>query len=241
MSPKPSDSALYNGQVRWLVALPASLVLAGGLWAHQYIETALSWNEQISRIIYKRCYSCHREGGIAPMSFATYREVRPWAKAIKHEVLNRRMPPWGPVKGYGAFRHDASLTQEEIAMLSSWAEGGAPAGSPIFAADLPADEELTPPPVYEAPAMPINDGVTLSDPVLAGGIHVGGLAEGAQVQFWAVRPDGSVAHLVWLRDFAERWNRAYQFREPIELPAGTRFGQYPADAGSAVLLLAPTP
>lgn len=227
--------------MRWIAPLVAAVLLAAGLSAHQFIETSLSWNEQISRIIYKRCYACHREGGSAPMPFATYRQVRPWAKAIKHEVLNRRMPPWGPVKGFGAFRHDASLTQEEIAMLSSWAEGGAPAGSPIFAADLPADEDLAQPEQYSAPAMPVQDGLVLKRPVLAGGIEAHELPEGGQVQVWAQRPDGSVAHLVWLHDFRAKWNRPYQFRDPVTLPAGTRVRQYPAGESVVSLLLADSP
>jgi len=42
------------------------------------------------------------------MSFSmlTYAEARPWAVAIKDEVLSRRMPPWGAVKGFGEFRDD---------------------------------------------------------------------------------------------------------------------------------------
>lgn len=224
--------------MKWIAAAGTSLLLAGALSAHQYIETALSWNEQISRIIYKRCYTCHREGGGAPMSFATYREVRPWAKAIKHEVLNRRMPPWGPVKGFGQFRHDASLTQEEIAMLSSWAEGGAPAGSPIFAADLPKDDELTPPPPYQATELSVQNALILDEELRVGGIHVKGVEEGAEVQVWATQPDGSITHLVWLRDFRAKWNQPYEFREPLKLPAGTKIGKHPADMGTVALLVA---
>ena len=46
-------------------------------------------------MMYKRCATCHREGGISRrFSLMTYEEARPWAKAIKEEVLERRMPPW---------------------------------------------------------------------------------------------------------------------------------------------------
>ena len=69
------------------------------------------------------------------MSLLTYEEARPWAKAIRDEVLNRRMPPWDPVKGVGQFRDDPSLSQPEMDLLVSWVEGGAPEGNPIY---LPA-------------------------------------------------------------------------------------------------------
>src|SRR4051812_11822963 len=83
------------------VTLP--ILLAGISYAHEPITTKLTWTQEISRIFYKRCVSCHREGGASPMSLATYDEARPWAKAIKEEVLERRMPPWGAVRGIGEF------------------------------------------------------------------------------------------------------------------------------------------
>lgn len=93
------------------------------LWAHETITTKLTWARDISRIFYLRCLSCHREGGQAPMSFRNYDEVRPWAVAIREEVLTRRMPPWGAVKGFGEFRDDMGLSQEEISRIADWVEG----------------------------------------------------------------------------------------------------------------------
>ena len=51
------------------------------------------------------------------MSLATYEEARPWAKAIKEEILEKRMPPWRAMKGYGEFRNEPSLTQREIDLI----------------------------------------------------------------------------------------------------------------------------
>ena len=64
----------------------------------------------------------------------TYDDARPWAKAIRDEVLARRMPPWGAVKGVGEFRDDPSLSQIEIDMIVNWVEGGAPKGDDIYPA-----------------------------------------------------------------------------------------------------------
>jgi hypothetical protein len=61
----------------------APLLVGAGLVlsAHDVISTKITWSREISRIVYKRCASCHREGG-PTFSLMTYQEARPWAKAI---------------------------------------------------------------------------------------------------------------------------------------------------------------
>src|SRR5260370_10356244 len=108
--------------------------------AHEPITTKLTWTQEISRIVYKHCASCHREGGAAPMALITYDETRPWAKAIRDEVAERRMPPWGAVKGFGQFRDDASLSDPEIEMIVLWVERGAPKGDDIYLPPVPPPE-----------------------------------------------------------------------------------------------------
>ena len=97
--------------------------------AHDVITTKLTWNREISRIVTLRCAVCHRPGGRA-FSLMTYAEARPWAVAIKEEVLSRRMPPWGAVKGFGDFRNDQGLTSEQIEWITAWVGGGVPEGEP---------------------------------------------------------------------------------------------------------------
>src|SRR5215813_1314814 len=75
-----------------IISLPAILP------AHDIITTPVTWNREISRIFYSRCVACHRDGGSA-FSLMEYRETFPWRTAIKEEILERRMPPWGAVKG----------------------------------------------------------------------------------------------------------------------------------------------
>ncbi|MEN3332375.1 MAG: hypothetical protein V7641_1740 [Blastocatellia bacterium] len=101
--------------------------------AHEPITTKVRFNKEVVRILQRSCLSCHHPGGIA-MSLATYDEARPWAKAIKEEVLNKRMPPWHAVKGFGDFRNAPPLVQREIDLLVNWVEGGAPKGEDT---DLP--------------------------------------------------------------------------------------------------------
>jgi hypothetical protein len=109
--------------------------------AHEPITTKVRFNKVVVRILQRSCLGCHRPGGIA-MSLATYDDARPWAKAVKEEVLNKRMPPWHAVKGFGDFRNAPPLTQREIDLLVNWVEGGAPKGddsdlptSPLYSDD----------------------------------------------------------------------------------------------------------
>ena len=95
--------------------------------AHEPITTRVRFNKELIRILQRNCLGCHHPGGIA-MSLATYDEARPWAKAIKEELLEKRMPPWHAVRGYGEFRNAPQITQREIDLIVNWVEGGAPKG-----------------------------------------------------------------------------------------------------------------
>jgi hypothetical protein len=96
--------------------------------AHDPITTKVTFNKEVVRILERRCAGCHRPGGYAPMAFETYDDVRPWAKAIKEEILERRMPPWNAAQGFGDFANDRSLTSLETELLVDWVEGGVPRG-----------------------------------------------------------------------------------------------------------------
>ena len=85
--------------------------------------TPVTWNREISRLVLQRCASCHRPDGTA-FSLLTYRDAQPRANEIKDAVLSRRMPPWGAVKGFGSFRNDLSLSQEQIETIARWVDGG---------------------------------------------------------------------------------------------------------------------
>ncbi len=221
-----------------LFTLPLALVgLSPVLEAHEIITTRLTWTEHISRIFFRHCVSCHREGGPAPMPLLSYEQVRPWAKAIKYEVLSRRMPPWGAVKGYGAFRNDLSLPQEDIARISSWVEGGAPRGNPIYLPKNPSAGSYAPPERWQGETILLEGMLTFEKDTVAVGVRPERVAEGGSMEVRAQRPDGSVEPLIWLRDYRAAWRRNYYFREPIELPAGTRLMVFPSGEVSAELLL----
>ena len=60
----------------------------------------------------------------------TYKDTRPWAKAMKEAVLTKKMPPWFADPAYGHFSNDRRLSAEEIQTLVSWADQGALEGDP---------------------------------------------------------------------------------------------------------------
>jgi len=93
----------------------------------------VTFNKDVLPILQKNCQGCHRPGELAPMSFLSYSETRPWAKAMKQAVVTKKMPPWFAEKGH--FANDRTLTDDEISTLARWADNGAPEGD---AKDRPA-------------------------------------------------------------------------------------------------------
>lgn len=64
------------------------------------------------------------------MSLITYKDARPWAKAIKAAVILKKMPPWFADPKYGHFTNDRSLKQSEIDTLVKWVDTGVLEGDP---------------------------------------------------------------------------------------------------------------
>jgi hypothetical protein len=209
------------------------MVCAAFTPAHDVITTPITFSREISRLLYNRCVSCHREGGMA-FSLTTYEEARPWAKAIKEEVLGRRMPPWGAVKGFGEFRDDQGLTQEQLEVISDWVEGGAPEGDPKLLPEVPAAAKTA------AAALPsgltVEGRRTLAEGMTLAGIRAGTVAEGASAMVTATRPDGSVEPLVWLYGYRAKFGHPYWFAVPVKLAKGTVVEVSPPAAGSVVLI-----
>lgn len=118
---------------RALLPAVAAAWLLCALWPreaspHNPITTTVLFNREISKILAAKCLACHRDGSLA-MPLDTYIDARPWAVAIKEEVLARQMPPWPAARGFGEFSNDAGLTTRELEFLISWIDGGAPEGT----------------------------------------------------------------------------------------------------------------
>jgi len=99
--------------------------------------SAPTFSRDVAPILYARCVTCHRPGEVGPMSLITFKDVRPWATAIKQKTSARIMPPWGADPHYGRFRNDPSLSDREISTLAAWADAGAPEGDPAALPALP--------------------------------------------------------------------------------------------------------
>ncbi len=63
--------------------------------------------------------------------------------------------------------------------------------------------------------------MTLDRPVVLRAIQPDG-----PIELAALLPDQSVERLIWVREFHPKWKRAYDLREPLQLPRGTRLLLY---------------
>jgi hypothetical protein len=212
------------------------LALLPSLRAHDVITTAVTFDREISRIVLDKCASCHHPGGSA-FSMLTYGEARPWAVAVKEEILRRRMPPWGAVKGFGEFRNDQGLTAEEFELFLSWIDGGTPEGN---------EKDLPPLPKFEpegAPALPKGSVEARADFKLTHTLKVDGILPNAvpansSMRIYAEEPNGDVQPMLWLESYNPKFPHPFLFREPLSLPAGTIIRGI--DSNASLTLLTPS-
>jgi hypothetical protein len=119
---------------RLLVAAMALAILhaVSSTASAQNRATLVTFAKDVAPIFQAKCQSCHEPGSIAPMSLATYKEARPWARAIRQRLSTRQMPPWHIDRSVGvqAFKNDMSLTDAQIATIVAWVDQGAPEGDP---------------------------------------------------------------------------------------------------------------
>jgi len=93
-------------------------------------QNPVTFNKDVLPVLQKQCQECHRPGEVAPMSFMTYKDTRPWAKAIKSAILSKKMPPWFMDASYGHFANERRLSAAEISTLTAWIDTGAAEGDP---------------------------------------------------------------------------------------------------------------
>ncbi len=91
--------------------------------------STVTFHKDVEPILQRNCQTCHRPGEAAPMSFLSYKDVRPWAKDIREAVVVRKMPPWYADPHYGKFDNDRTLSQKDIDTVVAWVDAGAPEGA----------------------------------------------------------------------------------------------------------------
>src|SRR6266704_2715177 len=86
--------------------------------------SAMTFTKDVAPILQRSCQKCHRPDSMAPMSFLTYEDVRPWARAIKTKVTAREMPPWfiDRTVGISRFKDDPSLSDRDIQTIGAWVD-----------------------------------------------------------------------------------------------------------------------
>ena len=211
------------------------VVLAGSLasYGHDAITTKVTFDREIIRLVVSHCGSCHQPGGTS-FSLMTYDDARPWAKAIGEEVLQRRMPPWGAVKGFGDFRNDKGLTEEQLELIVDWEEGGAPEGDPKDlpeAIKFPDDSKFT----HGAKEVTVSGDSKLKQSITLDGIWPKSVSENAKWQVYAELPDTTIEPLIWFQNYKKEYDHPFLLRRPVTLPAGTVIRGLPATETIALM------
>jgi mono/diheme cytochrome c family protein len=142
-----------------------------------------TFTRDVAPILYSKCVVCHSPNMGAPMSLRTYEEVRPWAKSILKNVEGKVMPPWHASPEYGHFENDRSLSDAEIATITTWIRQGTRRGSK---SDLPP-----------APALH-ESGWKLGDPDLVLEFKEVSLRGGGHDRFYNLSVDTDLPEDRWL-------------------------------------------
>jgi len=143
----------------------------------------ITFAADVAPIIQQNCQVCHRPGGIGPMSFTTYEEIRPWANVIRQKVVRGEMPPYAYDRDIGIqeLKDDWRLSATEIATIAAWVDQGAPLGDP---AALPPPVELPDPTEWRLSS-------TMGPPDLVVGVpHIEVPANGNDMWYRPVVPSG---------------------------------------------------
>ena len=123
---------MSRSKLATMLAAGAFLIPSALMSAPETAGKPVTFAKDIAPIFQEKCQACHRKDSMAPMSLVTYQEVRPWAKSIKERVVSRQMPPWHLDKTVGIqeFQNDRSLSDEQVRLIASWVDAGAPLGDP---------------------------------------------------------------------------------------------------------------
>jgi len=102
-------------------------------------SSAFTYHRDVAPLVQEKCGGCHVEGGIAPFPLQTYEQVFEHRSEIREAVQTRTMPPWLPGPGCAEYSGDLSLSEEQISLITGWADTGGREGSP-------SEARFTPPP-----------------------------------------------------------------------------------------------
>src|SRR5207245_11612500 len=109
--------------------LAAAVMLTQAISAQAPVKAGarqVTFARDVAPILQRSCQNCHRPDSMAPMSFLTYEDVRPWARAIKQKVTAREMPPWfiDRTVRITRFKDDHSLSDRDIQTIGARVDAG---------------------------------------------------------------------------------------------------------------------
>lgn len=95
-------------------------------------QTAVTYHNQIARILQANCVECHRQDSVGPFALTSYEDVIEHAGMIRKQVDRGVMPPWfaasPPAGQHTPWINDASLTPQDKADLLTWLASDRPKG-----------------------------------------------------------------------------------------------------------------
>jgi mono/diheme cytochrome c family protein len=200
-------------------------------------EQAPTFTEDIAPLVFAHCTRCHRPNEAGPFPLQTYRDVQKRAANLLAVMEDRLMPPWHPKAGYGRFRNEQRLSDQQIATFRAWVEAGRPEGPAAKLPplpDFPAGWQLGEPDLVVKTSAPF--------PVPAGGRDIYrnfslqlDLPEDKWLTAIEVRPgDREVLHHVLLFVDQDRAGRRAEGRDGKPGYRGRRNRRAPMVAGWAV-------
>ncbi|HEX5070901.1 MAG TPA: hypothetical protein VFV78_11865 [Vicinamibacterales bacterium] len=230
-----------------LASIGCALIAFAGtlrLSAHDRVTTAVTWDREIAPIVASHCIGCHSGQPGTAVSLASYEAARPWARAIRQQVLTRRMPVWRAARGYGEFANDPSLSPFEIALVVAWADGGAPKSlsthtvTPASMVGSRFAAVFTPPASSSAREQTLPCGGRLTPTGRLLGIRPQ-LVAGGSVRVTATWPNGDRRVLGWFRNGDPADQTVYWLRAPLDLRSGASIvaAGEPADTCALTLML----
>ena len=98
-------------------------------------SNAPTYHADVKPIVDGRCVKCHTEGGIGPFPLTSYDEVESLKGLVKNVVGQKTMPPYLAADGCRKYKHDSSLTDQQIETVTRWVDAGAPEGDPANAGE----------------------------------------------------------------------------------------------------------
>jgi hypothetical protein len=149
--------ALVAGVAAWVAGVtPAAAqtprpAAPAAAQAARAVTPQVTFHKDIEPILQRSCQRCHNPDSVAPMSLLTYAQARPYARAMKQRTAlanapyaRGAMPPWFLEKNIGVqkMKDDNSLSNEQIQLIATWADNGAPEGN---LADAPPPIKLLQP------------------------------------------------------------------------------------------------